>query len=153
MDSRKGLSEKASIYTTGKKRKKKSCVSNTNKFVLHPRRKESIICLTIFWEMPWPQTSLFFCPLVFPFGRSVQCVGGTPLLCFVNSVCEWQLVLLGCEQPVIWQGLAETPTQKANLFPAPSLQGFNEVLWRSSSYQRFIKDEDILTQLLIALTH
>lgn len=60
------------------------------------------------------------------------------------SVLEWQLVLVGCDQPVIWQALAKTLIQKANLFLASNLQGFNEVLWRSSSYQRFIKDEDIL---------
>lgn len=152
MDSREGLSTKAFYYIRVKKR----CASNTNKFVPHPEGKENIFCTSLdnvlVNALPPDSTALLSSYVPFKL-FSAACWWYPPPLCFVNSVCEWQLVLVGCNRPVIWQALAKTPVQKANLFLAPNLQGLNEVLGRSSSYQRFIKDEDSLAQLLIALTH
>lgn len=138
MDSRKGLSAKASYYTSVKK---KSCASNTNKFVPHPQGKENGFCTSLDNVLvnACPQTSLLLCPLMSPLSSSLQRVGGTPLLCFVSSVCEWQLVLVGCDRTVIWQALAEIPVQKANLFQAPNLQGLNEVLGEAAAIRDSLK--------------
>lgn len=48
---------------------------------------------------------------------SAACWCSPPAL-FGNSVCEWQLVSLGCDQPLIWQALAEDSNPKSQSSPS-----------------------------------
>lgn len=69
----------------------------------------------------------------------------SPLLCLVTLSVNDGLFHWGATSRSSGKHSQKTPIQKANLLLAPNLRGFNEVLWRSSSYQGFIKDEDIFT--------